>query len=214
MALQILVTDDHRLLREGLRSLLESQGFQVRGEAADGRTAVKLAKTLQPDAVIIDISMPGLNGIDATKQIHQDCPEVKVIVLSMRSDSRAVLEAFAAGASAYLLKEAAFEEVVVALKVVMQGKTYLSPAIAHLVVRNSVEHWSTSSGQMGRGISGREREILQLVAEGRSSKEMAASLYVSVKTIETHRKQIMDKLNLHSIAELTKYAIREGVTSL
>ena len=214
MALQILVTDDHRLLREGLRSLLENQGFQVRGEAADGRTAVKLAKTLQPDAVIIDISMPGLNGIDATKQIHQDCPEVKVIVLSMRSDSRAVLEAFAAGASAYLLKEAAFEEVVVALKVVMQGKTYLSPAIAHLVVRNSVEHWSTSSGQMRRGISGREREILQLVAEGRSSKEMAASLYVSVKTIETHRKQIMDKLNLHSIAELTKYAIREGVTSL
>lgn len=214
MALQILVTDDHRLLREGLRSLLESQGFQVRGEAADGRTAVKLAKTLQPDAVIIDISMPGLNGIDATKQIHQDCPEIKVIVLSMRSDSRAVLEAFAAGASAYLLKEAAFEEVVVALKVVMQGKTYLSPAIAHLVVRNSVEHWSGSSGQMRGGISGREREILQLVAEGRSSKEMAASLCVSVKTIETHRKQIMDKLNLHSIAELTKYAIREGVTSL
>ena len=214
MAIQILVTDDHRLLREGLRSLLESQGFRVTGEAADGRSAVKLTKTLQPDAVIIDISMPGLNGIDATKQIHQDCPDVKVIVLSMRSDSRAVLEAFAAGASAYLLKEAAFEEVVVALKVVTQGKTYLSPAIAHLVVRNSVEHWSTSSGQMRRGISGREREILQLVAEGRSSKEMAASLYVSVKTIETHRKQIMDKLNLHSIAELTKYAIREGVTSL
>lgn len=214
MALQILVTDDHRLLREGLRSLLESQGFRVTGEAADGRSAVKLTKTLQPDAVIIDISMPGLNGIDATKQIHQDCPDVKVIVLSMRSDSRAVLEAFAAGASAYLLKEAAFEEVVVALKVVVQGKTYLSPAIAHLVVRNSVEHWSTSSGQMRRGISGRERVILQLVAEGRSSKEMAASLFVSVKTIETHRKQIMDKLNLHSIAELTKYAIREGVTSL
>jgi DNA-binding NarL/FixJ family response regulator len=125
-----------------------------------------------------------------------------------------VLEAFAAGASAYLLKETAFEEVVVALKVAMQGKTYLSPAIAHLVVRHSVEHWSAGPGQMPRGISGREREILQLVAEGRSSREMAASLYVSVKTIETHRKQIMDKLNLHSIAELTKYAIREGVTSL
>ena len=214
MALQILVTDDHRLLREGLRSLLETQGFQVAGEAADGRTAVKLAKALQPDAVIIDISMPGLNGIDATKQIHQDCPAIKVIVLSMRSDSRAVLEALAAGASAYLLKEAAFDEVVVALKVAMQGKTYLSPAIAHLVVRHSVEHWSAGHGQMGRGISEREREILQLVAEGRSSKEMAASLYVSVKTIETHRKQIMDKLNLHSIAELTKYAIREGVTSM
>jgi two-component system, NarL family, response regulator NreC len=214
VALQVLVADDHRLLREGLRSLLESQGFVVAGEAADGRTAVKLAKKLQPDAVIIDISMPGLNGIGATKQIHRDSPEVKVIVLSMRSDSCAILEAFAAGASGYLLKEAAFEEVAVALKVALQGKTYLSPAIAHVVVRNSVEHWSAGVRPTGRGISGREREILQLVAEGRSSKEMAASLYVSVKTIETHRKQIMDKLNLHSIAELTKYAIREGVTYL
>jgi two-component system, NarL family, response regulator NreC len=214
MALQILITDDHRLLRQGLRSLLERQGFQVTGEAEDGRTAVKLANKLQPDAAIIDISMPGLNGIDATKQIRRDSPKVKVIVLSMRSDSQAVLEAFAAGASAYLLKEAAFEEVVLALKVVLQGKTYLSPAIAHVVVRNSVERWSASPGSMRRGISGREREILQLLAEGRTSKEMAASLYVSMKTIETHRKQIMDKLNLHSIAELTKYAIREGVTSL
>lgn len=214
MALQILVTDDHRLIREGLKSLLEGQGFQVTGEAADGRTALKLAKALHPDAAIIDISMPGLNGIDTTRQIHQACPEVKVIVLSMRSDSQAVLEAFAAGASAYLLKEAAFEELTVALKIAMQGKTYVSPAIAHLVVRRSLEHWSASPGQMSHGISGREREILQLVAEGRSSKEMAASLYVSVKTIETHRKQIMEKLRLHSIAELTKYAIREGVASL
>ena len=214
MALEILITDDHTLFRQGLRSLLESEGFRVTGEAADGRTAVKLAKQLQPAAVIIDISMPGLNGIDATKQIRHNSHRVKVIVLSMRSDSRAVLDAFAAGACAYLLKEAAFEEVVVALRVVLQGKTYLSPAIAHVVVRNSVERWSAKPGAAPRGISGREREILQLVAEGRSSKEMAASLYVSMKTIETHRKQIMDKLNLHSIAELTKYAIREGVTSL
>jgi DNA-binding NarL/FixJ family response regulator len=214
VALQIIVSDDHRLLREGLKSLLESQGFQVKGEAADGRSAVKLAKELHPDAAIIDINMPGLNGIDATRLIHQECPKVKVIVLSMRCDSQAVLETFAAGASAYLLKEAAFEELAVALNVAMQGKTYVSPAIAHLVVRRSLQHWPASPGQMRREISGREREILQLVAEGRSSKEMAASLYVSVKTIETHRKQIMDKLRLHSIAELTKYAIREGVTSL
>jgi DNA-binding NarL/FixJ family response regulator len=194
--------------------LLESEGFQLAAEAGDGRTAVKLAKQLQPGAAIIDLSMPGLNGIEATKQIRHDSPEVKVIVLSMRSDSRAVLDAFAAGACAYLLKEAAFEEVAVALNAVLQGKTYLSPAIAHVVVRNSVERWSAKPGLVRRGISGREREILQLVAEGRSSREMAASLYVSMKTIETHRKQIMDKLNLHSIAELTKYAIREGVTSL
>jgi two-component system, NarL family, response regulator NreC len=214
MALRIIITDDHRLIREGLRSLLESQGFQVVGEAEDGRSAVKLAKKLDPDAVIIDISMPGLNGIEATRQIHQEAPQVKVIVLSMRSDRRAVLAAFAAGASGYLLKEAAFEEMVVAINVALKGQTYLSPAIAHVVVRNSIEYWSASAEPMGRGISSREREILQLVAEGRSSKEMAESLYVSVKTIETHRKQIMNKLNLHSIAELTKYAVREGVTSL
>ncbi|HXV78470.1 MAG TPA: response regulator transcription factor [Candidatus Binatia bacterium] len=213
MSVEILLTDDHRLLREGLRSLLENQGFRVTGEAAEGRTAVKLAKKLKPDALIIDINMPGLNGIEATKQILQDCSGVKVIILSMRSDSCAILEAFAAGASAYLLKEAVFEEVVVAVKVVVQGKTYVSPAIADLVVRKSVEHWSASPGQTPRGISARERQILQLIAEGRSSKEMAGSLYVSVKTIETHRKQIMDKLDLHSIAELTKYAIREGITS-
>ena len=214
MALRIIITDDHRLIREGLRSLLESQGFQVVGEAEDGRSAVKLAKKLDPDAVIIDISIPGLNGIEATRQIHQEAPQVKVIVLSMRSDRRAVLAAFAAGASGYLLKEAAFEEMVVAINVALKGQTYLSPAIAHVVVRNSIEYWSASAEPMGRGISSREREILQLVAEGRSSKEMAESLYVSVKTIETHRKQIMNKLNLHSIAELTKYAVREGVTSL
>src|SRR5262252_5153307 len=121
MALEILITDDHTLFRQGLRSLLESQGFQVAAEAGDGRTAVKLAKQLRPGAAIIDVSMPGLNGIEATKQIRHDCPEVKVIVLSMRSDSRAVLDAFAAGACAYLLKEAAFEEMAVALKAVLQG---------------------------------------------------------------------------------------------
>jgi two-component system, NarL family, response regulator NreC len=214
MAAQILITDDHKLLREGLRSLLESRGFEIAGEAEDGRSAVKLAKQLKPDAVIIDISMPGLNGIEATRQIHQGCPRVKIIVLSMRADSRAILAAFAAGASAYLLKEAAFEEMVTALGAALKGQTYISPAIAHVVVQNSVEHWSANSGHLRHGISDRQREILQLVAEGRSSKEMAASLFVSVKTIETHRKQIMNKLHLHSVAELTKYAIREGVTSL
>jgi DNA-binding NarL/FixJ family response regulator len=214
MASQILIADDHELLRKGLRSLLENRGFEVTGEAEDGRSAVRLAKQLRPDAVIVDVSMPGLNGIEATRQIHQDTPAVKVVVLSMRADSQAVLAALAAGASAYLLKEAAVEEVVNALCVALRGQTYLSPAIAHVVVQNSVEHWSANAGYMRHGISGREREILQLVAEGRSSKEMAASLFVSVKTIETHRKQIMNKLNLHSIAELTKYAIREGVTSI
>ena len=130
MALEILISDDHTLFRQGLRSLLESAGFRVTGEAGDGRTAMKLAKQLHPDAAIIDVSMPGLNGIDATRQIRHESPKVKVVVLSMRSDSRAVLDAFAAGACAYLLKDAAFEEVVVALNVVLQGKTYLSPSRA------------------------------------------------------------------------------------
>jgi two-component system, NarL family, response regulator NreC len=214
MALRIIITDDHRLMRQGLRSLLDSQGFEVVGEAEDGRSAVKLVKKLDPDAVIIDISMPGLNGIEATRQIHHETPQVKVIVLSMRSDRQAVLAVFAAGAAGYLLKESAFEEMVIAIKVAMAGQIYLSPAMAHVVVRDSIEQWSASAEPVGRRISSREREILQLVAEGRSSKEMAESLYVSVKTIETHRKQIMNKLNLHSIAELTKYAVREGVTSL
>ena len=214
MALRIIIADDHRLIRQGLKSLLENQGFEVVGEAEDGRSAVKLVKKLDPDAVIIDISMPELNGIEATRQIHHETPQVKVIVLSMRSDRQAVLAAFAAGTSGYLLKESAFEEMVIAIKVALEGRTYLSPAIAHVLVRESIEQWSVSAEPMGRGISSREREILQLVAEGRSSKEMAESLYVSVKTIETHRKQIMNKLNLHSIAELTKYAVREGVTSL
>ena len=195
--------------------MLESEGFEVKGEAEDGRSAVRLANKLKPDAVIIDISMPVLNGIEATRQIRQESPGVKVVVLSMRSDSQAVLAAFAAGASGYLLKDAAFEEIVAALNVVVKGQVYLSPSIAHVVVRNSIDHWLPGSAMRShRKISSRETEILQLVAEGRSCKEIASALYVSVKTIETHRKQIMDKLNLQSIAELTKYAIREGVTSL
>jgi len=215
MAMRILITDDHRLIREGLRSLLEREGFDVMGEAEDGRSAVRLATKLPLDAAIIDISMPGLNGIEATRQIRKVSPQTKVVVLSMCSDSRAVLMAFAAGASGYLLKESAFEELVVALNVVANGQTYLSPAIAEVVVRNSIERWLPGSAtSRQRKISSREREILQLVAEGKSSREIAATLYVSVKTIETHRKQIMNKLSLHSVAELTKYAIREGMTAV
>jgi len=214
-AMQILIADDHQLIREGLRFLLEREGFEVMGEAEDGRSAVRLATKLPLDAVIIDISMPGLNGIEATRQIRQASPKVKVVVLTMRSDSQAVLKAFAAGASGYLLKESAFEEMVVALNVVANGQTYLSPSIAEVVVRNSVEQWSPGAATYRqRKISSREREILQLVAEGKSSREIAAALYVSVKTIETHRKQIMNKLSLHSVAELTKYAIREGMTAV
>jgi DNA-binding NarL/FixJ family response regulator len=214
MAARIFIADDHRLLREGLRSLLEAAGYPVVGEAEDGRTCVRLVKKLQPHVVIMDIGMPRLNGMEATRQIRREVPSTKVIVMSMHSESRFILGALAAGASGYLLKDAAFEELGGALSAILKGQTYLSPAIAHLVVRRSLGRGTILTSSQRGPISSREREVLQLVAEGRSTKEIAAALYVSVKTIETHRKQIMDKLDVHSIAELTKYAIREGVTSL
>jgi DNA-binding NarL/FixJ family response regulator len=213
MPFRILLADDHVLLRQGLRSLLETEGLQVVGEAGDGRSAVKLVNKLRPDAVIIDISMPGLNGIEATRQIYREWPQVRVIVLSMHSDSRFVLEAFRAGAAGYLLKDAAFEEISVAAEAVLKGRSYVSPGIAEVVVRQSVGQWSSEAESEKSMISRREREVIQLLAEGKSTKEIAGSLYVSVKTIETHRRQIMGRLRLQSIADLTKYAIREGFTS-
>jgi DNA-binding NarL/FixJ family response regulator len=208
-----LISDDHRLLREGLKSLLEKNGYRVAGETGDGRSAVKLARKLSPDVVILDVSMPLLNGIEAARQISAEAPHTKVIVMSMHSASHFILAALQAGAAAYLLKDAAFDELLVAVRAVLDGQIYLSPAVAGVVVRASLRQPVSRRESLQRKTSNREREVLQLLVEGKSTKEIASTLYVSVKTIETHRKQIMDKLNLHSIAELTKYAIREGVTT-
>jgi DNA-binding NarL/FixJ family response regulator len=213
MSIRIVLGEDHRLLREGVKSLLQKSGFEVAGEAADGRSAVQLARKLAPDVVILDISMPLLNGIEATKQICSAVPQAKVIVMSMHSASHFILGALYAGAVAYLLKESAFEELLVALRSVLAGHVYLSPAIAGVVVRASFRKPSTKRELLRSKTSSREREVLQLLVEGKSTKEIASTLYVSTKTIETHRKGIMDKLKLYSIAELTKYAIREGVTT-
>ena len=210
---RVLIVDDHTLLREGLKSLLQKEGLEVAGEAGDGRSAIKLARKLTPDIVILDISMPLLNGIEATRQIRADAPQSKIIVMSMHSGSHFVLAALHAGANAYLLKDAAFEELLVALRSVLKGQIYLSPAIAEVVVRASIRYPFSKRELLRRKISSREREVLQLLVEGKSTREAAATLYVSVKTVETHRKHIMEKLKLHSIAELTKYAIREGVTT-
>jgi two-component system, NarL family, response regulator NreC len=210
----IIIADDHRLLREGLRALLERDGFQVIAEADNGRSAVRLAKELQPDIVITDIAMPDLNGLDATRQICAEAPRAKVLALSMHTESHFVLGILEAGASGYLLKDAAFEELSVAIKAILKDQIYLSPAIAGVVVRQSLGHVGSKPTSERAQLSKREREVLQLIAEGKSTKEIAAKLYVSVKTVETHRKQIMDKLDIYSIAELTKYAIREGVTFL
>jgi two-component system response regulator NreC len=215
MGITILLADDHRLLREGLRSLLEEQpDMTVVGEAENGKSAVESAANLMPDIIIMDISMPGLNGIDATQQILSNCPQSKVIALSMHTERRTVVGMINAGASGYLLKDCAFEEVVLAVRAVAANGTYLSPKIAEIVVKDYVHRIPKDDLSSLSGLSVREREVLQLLAEGRKTKEIAGILRVSVKTAESYRQRIMDKLNIHSIAELTKLAIREGLTSL
>ena len=215
MSVKIILADDHRIMREGLRALLEIQsGMEVIAEAEDGRTTVDLAHELKPDVVVIDISMPDLNGIDATRQIISAAPHIKVIALSMHSDRKFVREMLSAGASGYLLKDSAFEELGTALAAVLNNQTYLSPKIADTVVRDYLGKIDTTESRTSPSLTHREREVLQLLAEGRTTKEIASKLCVSIKTIETHRKQIMEKVGLNSVAELTKYAIREGLTSL
>lgn len=217
MEIRILLADDHKLFRDGLRTLLEKQaGVSVVGEAGDGLQCVQSCRDLKPDVILMDISMPQLNGIEATRRILQEMPKTRVIMLSMHSDRRFVIETLKTGAMGYLLKDSAFEELVSVLGAVMDGRIYLSREITDIVVKDYVELAQSSDGDstVFSVLSAREREVLQLLAEGRTTKEIADKLHVSGKTIETHRKQIMQKLDLHSIAELTKYAIREGLTQL
>jgi len=215
MGIKILLADDHRLMREGLRSLLEEQpDFTVVGEADNGKTAVQLATDLMPDIIIMDISMPGLNGIDATQQILSICAKSKIIALSMHTERRTVLEMINAGATGYLLKDCAFEEVVQAVRTVASNSTYLSPKIAEIVIKDYVHRIPKDELSSLSSLTTREREVLQLLSEGKKTKEIADMLRVSVKTAESYRQHIMEKLNIHSIAELTKFAIREGITSL
>lgn len=215
MTTRIILADDHGIMREGLRALLEKQsGIEVIAEADNGRTTVELSRELKPDVVIIDIAMPDLNGIEATRQIVAESPGVKVIALSMHSDRKFVREMLSAGASGYMLKDSAFEELDKAVSTVNDNKTYLSPGIAETVVKDYLGKIVTDNSAASIALTNREREVLQLFAEGKTTKQIASLLFLSIKTIETHRKQIMGKLGLNGIAELTKYAIREGLTSL
>ena len=216
MVTKILLADDHKIIREGLRSLLEKQpDMEVIAEAQDGLTAVRLAQKLLPHVVIMDIGMPEMNGIDATRQIvSEKSHDVKIIALSMHSDRRFVLQMLKAGASGYLLKDSAFEELIAAIHTVMMNQPYLSPKVMDVVVKEYLHGLAKNETTVFTALTAREREVLQLLAEGKATKQIASALNVSVKTIETHRQQLMEKLGIHSIAELTKYAIREGLTSL
>jgi two-component system, NarL family, response regulator NreC len=210
-----MLADDHKITRQGLRSLLEKQkDIEVVAEADNGRAAVRLADELGPDIIIMDVTMPDLNGVEATKQILSKSPDIKIIALSMHSDAIFVTEMLKSGASGYLLKDCAFEELTRAIRTVADDKTYLSPAISGVVVEDYI-HRLTSTDITGPDIlTDREKEVVQLMAEGNSTKEIALKLHISVKTVETHRRQVMNKLDIHNVAELTKYAIRKGITSL
>jgi DNA-binding NarL/FixJ family response regulator len=213
--IKILLADDHKILRSGLRELLEKESnLKVIAEAEDGRTAVHLSQKLLPDLILMDISMNDLNGIEATRQIIGHAPNAKIIILSVHSGQRFVTDVFKAGACGYLLKDCDFSEVVQAIHTVVSGETYLCPQIATVLRHDYLQRLLQSETPSASALSPREREVLQLMAEGKSTKEIAYSFNLSVKTVEVHRQRIMEKLDIHSIAELTKYAIREGLTSV
>ncbi len=215
MVIKIILADDHQIVRQGLRTLLAAEpDMEIVAEADNGRMVLRMVQELQPQVVIMDISMPDLNGIEATRQIVAESPGVKVIALSMHSDSLFVLNMLKAGASGYLLKDCALEELIKAIRTVVGQKTYLSPGISDIVIKDFVSGWSTTGSSAFSILSTREREVLQLMAEGKSTSQIADNLCVSVKTVEAHRKTIMNKVGIHSIAELTKYAIRQGLTTL
>jgi len=216
MEIRLLLADDHKMMREGLKSMIEKEnGMTVVGEAEDGKTTVELAHKVGPHVVVMDVAMPGLNGIEATRKITKANPKTKVVALSGHVNQHFVREMFAAGASAYILKQTACDELVRAIRDVMAGKKYLSSGVTRGLVDAYVElSQSTSKTPAFAVLTDREREVLQMVAEGRSTKDIGEEMKISVKTVETHRRNIMEKLNLHSVAELTKYAIREGITGV
>ena len=213
--MRIIIVDDHGIVREGLKSLLQNQSdMEVVGEGQDGQVAVDLAEQLTPDMVIMDMSMPNLNGIEATRLILQHNPNIKVVILSMHSDRHIVKETLEAGASAYVLKSNLFDEMLRALETVAGGGRYLSPRITDVVIDDYVGKSAGSEPAEVPKLTSRERQIVQLVAEGKSIKEIARILHISPKTADSNRRQIMNKLGFSGVAELTKYAIREGLTSL
>ena len=213
MGIKILIADDHKIVREAITSLLDNEvGMSVVAEADNGRIAVQLASQLRPDVVVMDIAMPNLNGIEATRQIIRELPQTKVLMLSEQSDRRCVCEALRAGASGFVPKRCDFAELVTAIRNLSANHTYLSSEITAVVVDSYIHRRSDQDNSAYSVLTNREREVLQLIAEGMSTKRIARELHLSAKTIEWHRSQLMKKVHLTSIAELVKYAITEGLT--
>jgi DNA-binding NarL/FixJ family response regulator len=215
---KILIADDHEFIRHGVRTVIEKQGqWQVVGETANGRDTVAMAERTGADVVVMDISMPELNGLDATRQIVKSRPHTKVLVLSMHDSEQIIKEVLASGARGYILKSDAARDLVLAIESLLEGKTFFTPKVSELVLngylRRAEPRAPTQEPAAGDPLTIREREILQLLAEGKSNKAIAASLSISARTVETHRRNLMSKLNLHSIADVVRYALRQRITS-
>lgn len=209
--MRVLLADDHHLVRAGLRALLENQpGVEVVGEAGDGREALDMIERHRPDVALLDITMPGMNGLEVAARVDKASPRTRVVVLSMHAGEAYVAQALRVGVAGYLLKDAAAAELGLALEAVRRGEVYLSPAISRTVVDGFLKAGRPADDPLA-GLTARQREILQLIAEGNSTKEIAASLDVSVKTVETHRAQLMDRLDIHDVAGLVRFAIRSGL---
>jgi DNA-binding NarL/FixJ family response regulator len=214
MSIRIVLADDHAIVRHGLsRAIQQEDDMEVVGQTSNGHSTVEMARELLPDIVVMDISMPDLNGIEATREIEREAPGVKVIALSMHSAKRYVTEMFRAGAAGYLLKDCDFDELARAIRIVADGKTYVSPSISNVVVEDLVHTEEKTEPTAFSLLTQREREVLQLLAEGRTTKQIALRLHISPKTVEAHRLRVMNKLEIDNVAQLTKYAIQEGLTS-
>jgi two-component system response regulator NreC len=213
--IRVLIADDHTILRDGIRSLLEDEpDMQVIGEAEDGISAVKMACQLEPDVVLMDIAMPLLNGLEATRQIKRSAPQVRVLVLTMHENEEYIRQVLASGAMGYILKDAAARDLLGAIRSVHRGEAVLSPAITRLVIEDYLRWGDLQPGQEENGLSPREREVLQLIAEGYTNRQIAEILTVSIKTVQAHRSNLMSKLDLHDRGELIKYAIQKKIIEI
>jgi len=214
MKIRIILADDHAIVRQGLsRAIGQEDDMDVIGQAPNGRATIELVRKLSPDILITDISMPDLNGVEATRQVLRECPAVKVIALSMHSSRQFVMEMFRAGAVGYLLKDCDYDELVKAIHTVAEGKVYVSPSIGDVIVEDLLNGREAGAPTAFSLLTPREREVLQLMAEGNTTRQIARQLYISPKTVEAHRLRVMNKLDIDNVAQLTKYAIQEGLTS-